>query len=308
MKYGFFDGPIIIDTDAGHDDVLAMMLAIKAGLPIVGITGVAGNSTIRNVGRNIAYTLDLLGRRDIPVFTGSSKPLKRSLLQAVVHGKSGLEGADTSDTRFRLTGDAPEKIIELVRRYPKEITILTLGPLSNIARALRRDRAIESRIKEIVIMGGAIDVCGNKNRVAEFNLFVDPEAADIVFRSSIPKVLIPIDICCDMPLFLSDFQEIEGSALYEPIMSMMRQFIHGIETHEGTKGVLVYDAVAAYYLLRPSAFQKEQMDIAIETKGEHTAGMTVVERRISAKKQYNVTVAMKLERKQFVRDFLQALQ
>lgn len=299
---------ILIDTDAGHDDVLAMMLAIKAGLPVVGITGVAGNTTIGNVGRNIAYTLDLLERRDIPVFTGFSKPLSRPLVQAVVHGESGLEGADMKKTQFYLTGDAPEKIVQLVKRYPKQLTILTLGPLSNIARALLRDPAIAPLIKEIVIMGGAIGVCGNKSRTAEFNIFVDPEAADIVFRSVIPKVLVPIDICYDMPLFLSDFQKLKGSSLHTPIMGMMRQFIHGIETHEGTKGALVYDAVAAYYLLRPSAFITEPMDIIIETRGEHTAGMTVVERRVSAKKQYNVKVAMCLNRERFVKDFIGILK
>lgn len=296
---------IIIDTDAGHDDVLAMMLLIKSRrFDILGITTVAGNSIIENATRNTAFTLDLLSRRDIPIFSGSAKPLKRKLITAVVHGKSGLDGVDTSKTKFALTNDAYIQIIKRIRSNPHEVTLLTLGPLTNIARAFTSDPLLPSLVKEIVIMGGAIDVCGNKNRVAEFNMFVDPEAADIVFRSKTRKTLIPLDPCNKIVLFLSDFERLKDSNLYLPIRNMMKQFIKGIEKYEGIKVALVYDVLTAYYLINPKAFKLIPMDIVIETEGKHTAGMTVAEKRILEKKSFNVEVALRIDKRVFVEDFI----
>lgn len=300
---------IIIDTDAGHDDVLAMMLLIKSRrFDILGITTVAGNSAIENATRNTAFTLGLLKSRQIPIFSGNAKPLKRKLIQAVVHGKSGLDGVDTSKAKFTLTGDAYRQIIQMIRSAPHQVTILTLGPLTNIARAFIADPKSPSLVKRIIIMGGAINVCGNKNRVAEFNMFVDPEAADIVFKAPVKKIVIPIDICNDIPLFISDFNRLKGSYLHRPIVNMMKHFIAGIKKYEGTKGALVYDAVAAYYLLNSRAFITEPMDIVIETKGYYTFGMTVAEKRISAKKNINVYVGLQLNRKKFVEDFIKILR
>ena len=182
---------IIIDTDPGHDDALAIMLIIKSGLfNVLAVTSVAGNSTIKNVTRNAAYILDLLKRRDIPIFSGKENPLKGNLIQADVHGSTGLDGVDTSKAQFENNHDAPKRIADLVNGYSGNITLLTLGPLSNIARAFQKDAPLSSKINKIIIMGGAIDLPGNKNRVAEFNFFVDPEAADIVFRTKVKKILV----------------------------------------------------------------------------------------------------------------------
>lgn len=300
---------LIIDTDAGHDDVLAMMLLIKSRrFDILGITTVAGNSTIENATRNAVFTLDLLKSRQIPIFSGSAKPLKRELVQAVVHGKSGLDGVDTSKTKFTLTNDAHTQIIKIVRSNPYNITLLTLGPLTNLARAFLTDPLLPPLIKEVVIMGGAIDVCGNKNRVAEFNMFVDPEAADIVFKSNVKKVLIPLDPCNNIILHQSDFENLKGSALYLPIRKMMDKFIEGIEKYEGVSGALVYDPIAAYYLLNNSAFQYLFMDIVVETKGDYTSGMTIVEKRITAEKLYNVNVIVKVDRNKFISEFTKIIK
>lgn len=303
------DRLLIIDTDPGHDDALAIMLLVKSKLfDIQALTTVAGNSTIENVTRNAAYILDILNRRDIPLYSGKKQPLKRKLVLAVVHGANGLAGADTSKTKVTLTGNADDKIIELIRKNPNQITLVTLGPLSNIARAFLKDPKLPSLIRQIVMMGGAINVPGNKNRVAEFNMSVDPEAADIVLRANVKKVLIPLDVCNTMPLFLSDFEKLKGTTLYKPIMGMMKKFIAGIAKYEGTQGALVYDAVAAYYLVNPNACTTTQMDIVIETKGEHTFGMTVAEKRIGEKRQYNVAVVTKVEREKFVKDFISILK
>lgn len=300
---------IIIDTDPGHDDALAIMLIVKSGLfDVLALTTVAGNSTIQNVTRNATYILDLLGRRDIPVFAGKAKPLKRNLIQANVHGSSGLDGASLENTQYKVIHDADRQLIRLIKENPKEISLLAIGPLTNIARAFLKESKLPSLLKQIVIMGGAINVPGNKNRVAEFNMFVDPEAADIVFKSKVKKILIPLDACNDIPLFMSDFAKLKGSKLYKSIKSMMKRFIAGIEKYEGTKGAFVYDAIAAYYLLNPKAFVAQPMDILIETTGEYTRGMTVVEKRISEKKMYNIEVVTKVNREKFVKDLINILR
>lgn len=299
---------IIIDTDAGHDDALAMMLLLKPGLfDVQVITTVAGNSTIENVTRNAAFILELLGRSEVPLYSGDSQPLKRVLIQAAVHGESGLDGVDKSNTVYRLTNNAPEKIIELVRKSPNEISILTIGPLSNIARAFLKDPELPSLIKQIIIMGGAINVPGNKNRVAEFNMFVDPEAADIVFKAGVKKVLVPLDPCNEVILQLSDFEKLKGSVLYKPVMGLMEHFIQGIEDDEGTKGALVYDALAAYYLVNPGACQTIKMDVVMETKGEHTFGMTVAEKRHVKVMNTNMEVVTHVDKKQFTKDLFNIL-
>jgi len=300
---------IIIDTDPGHDDALALMLMCKSKLfDIKAVTTVAGNSTIENVTKNTAYILNLLNRKDIPVYSGKPKPLKRDLIQAVVHGKSGLDGVKTTKTKYKLSNNASDRIIKLVNNSPGKITILTLGPLSNIARAFIKDSKLPSLIKQIVIMGGAINVCGNKNRVAEFNMFVDPEAADIVFKSKVNKILVPLDCCNKIKLFNSDFNKLKNSKLYRPIKSMMKKYMVGIEKDVGVKGALVYDVLAAYYLLNPKAFRLKKMDIVIETKGLYTPGMTVVEKRKKVIRNFNTKVAMKVKKDVFRKDFINILK
>jgi purine nucleosidase len=300
---------LIIDTDPGHDDALAILLAFKSNqFDIQALTTVAGNSTIENVTRNAKYILSLLENVDVPVHSGEGSPLTRELIQAVVHGESGLDGVDTYNTDFTMTGDAVDRIIEIVKSDPGNVTILALGPLSNIARALIEDPSIARDVKEIVMMGGAINVAGNKNRVAEFNMFVDPEAASIVFKSEIKKVLIPLDACNDVVLRLTDFEELKDTSYYVPIMSMMEKFIEGIGRDEGVQGALVYDAVAAYYLLNPEAFKIEEMDIVVETEGEYTFGMTVAEKRLGKSNNINCRVGMKVDEGQFRKDFLGILK
>ena len=299
--------PIIIDTDPGHDDALAIMFLEKSGLfDIKALTTVAGNSTIQNTTNNARYILDLL-QSDIPIFSGSSRPLKRNLIKAVVHGKSGLAGAKIIK-REPLNDLAVSKIIEIVRKNPKKISILLIGPETNLAKAFLKDPELPKLIKKIVIMGGAIKVPGNKNIVAEFNVFVDPEAADIVFRSPVEKIIVPLDVCNEIYLALLDFQKLKGLPLYYPIMSMMKQYINGIATFEkNIKGALMYDPLAAYYLINPDAFKLERMDIKIETKGKFTRGMTVADLRNWGEKNYNTLVVKEINKEKFIEDFIKIL-
>ena len=296
---------IIIDTDPGQDDALAIMLLVKSGMfDIRAVTTVAGNSVIQNTTNNARFILDLL-KSDIPLYSGSEKPLSKDLVLANVHGKSGLDGAIITK-KEPLNGMAVEKIIEIVKQNPNKVSIVVIGPQTNIAKAFQLDPTLPELIKELIIMGGAIEVPGNKSRVAEFNIFVDPIAAKIVFEAPVRKVLVPLDICNEIPLFSSDFEKITGS-LREPILSMMEKYIEGIAKFEYQQGALVYDTLAAYYLIRPEAYTLEDVDILVETKGEYTDGMTVTEKRVYKEKNINIQLVKKVDRDMFVSDFLNFL-
>jgi len=294
---------IIIDTDPGHDDALAILLLEKSGLfDIQAITTVAGNSTIENVTNNARFILDLIGSQT-PIYSGSSKPLKRDLIQANVHGQTGLAGVNVSKQE-PLSGNAADKIIDLVRANPGEISILVIGPETNIADAFLKDKELPTLVKELIIMGGAIAVPGNKNRVAEFNIFVDPDAADIVFKAAVRKIIIPLDICNQVYFSLDEFEGLQGSALYEPVTKMMKPYIQGIQTFEKTTvGALMYDPLAAYYLINPDAYKLTAMDVQIETTSELTRGMSVADRRSWGDKNNNVEVATAVDREAFAQDF-----
>lgn len=298
---------LLIDTDPGHDDALALLMLLKSGrFDLQAVTTVAGNSTIENVTRNTQAILDLVNSK-VPVFSGKRHPLKRKLVQAVVHGESALDGLDTTKTKFALTGDAPERIVEIVRASPGEVTLLAIGPLSNIARAFMLDPELPKLIPEIIIMGGAIRVPGNKNRVAEFNFFVDPDAADIVLRADVVKTLVTLDICGTVVLKCSDFEAIADRATREALLPLMEHFQQGILADEKIPGILPYDALAAYVLLNRQAFTFEPLDVVVETEGQHTFGMSVAELRKYAVPEPNVQVATSLDRDVFRKDFFTLL-
>lgn len=299
--------PIIIDTDCGHDDAMAIMLLVKSGLfDLKAITTVAGNSTLEKVTNNARYILDLLNS-SAPIYSGSMRPLKRDQVLANVHGKSGLDGANITKSE-PLNGLAVKKIIEIVRSSPKKVSIVVIGPNTNIANAFIKDPSLPSLIKQLIIMGGTVEACGNKSRVAEFNVFCDPEAAKIVFDAPVKKIVAPLDLANKMPMFLTDFQRLKGSQLYIPIVSMMKYFIRGIKKFESTKGALMYDPLAAYYLVNPKACKTIRMDMRIETMGDLTYGMSVVDRRIYGKKNYNVRVLSYVDRDIFVEDFIRIIK
>lgn len=298
---------VIIDTDPGNDDAMAIMLAVKSNTSdILALTTVSGNSTIENTTRNARYLLNILGRDDIPVYSGAEKPLKCNLVQAVVHGKSGLEGINPQNEP-RLTGNAVEKIIELVKKNPNEITLITLGPLTNIALAIQRNPSVMRKVKEIISMGGTIRVAGNKNRVAEFNFFVDPEAAKIVFDFPAKKVLIPLDICNKIRLSISDFEKIKNITLKDNLLKMVVPFSRNTKKNEGPSGVMMYDVLAVFSFLKPELTMTNNYDIRIETEGELTRGMSVADLRVRSEKNENTQVVEKIPKDIFKRYFIDVL-
>ncbi len=298
---------LIIDTDPGHDDALAIMMIEKSQKVFVeAITTVAGNSDIQNTTNNARYILDLIGSYT-PLYSGEAKPLKRKLVQADVHGSGGLEGVKVTK-KVKLTGNAVEEITKLIKENPGEITILELGPCTNIAKAFLLDRELSSLVKEIVIMGGAIRVPGNKNRVAEFNFFVDPEAADVVLKAPVKKILVPLDVCNDISLTPKDFRVLRDTKIYNSVTAMVEAYIQGIQKFEKTQGALMYDVLAGYYLINPGAYKTAAMDVQIETEGNLTRGMSVAERRKWGDNNPNVDVVTEIDSKVFKRDFFNILR
>ena len=300
---------IIVDTDPGHDDAMAllMLFAVPQQIEILAITTVAGNSTIENTTRNAKYILNLAKKENIPLFTGSAKPIERALILANVHGESGMDGSGVELLPIEQTTEqASDKIIEIVKQNSGEITLLTLGPLTNIAKAFLKEPALPKMIKQIVMMGGAIAVPGNKNRVAEFNFFVDPEAAKIVFDSEVEKILVPLDACNDIVLPEQSIKEIREKAgdIGKVLSNMLVPYVENIKKYDNMAGALMYDPLAAYYLINPNVFQLEEMDVKIETKGEYTFGMSVTERRAGALKNLNTKVVVKIDGQKFIEDFV----
>lgn len=298
---------IIIDTDPGCDDVMAIMLAVKSGtFAIQAITTVCGNSTIKNTTRNARYVLQLLKREDIPIYSGAEKPLKRILIQAVVHGKSGLDGINPTNLP-RLNGMAVQEIVSIINANPNEVTIIALGPLTNIASAIQKDPLTMMKLKEIVIMGGAIKVPGNKNRVAEFNFFVDPEAADIVFSFPVKKTLVPLDVCNNVKLALQDFKLVTNLSLRNALLQMVTPYIKNIAKDEGVRAAIMYDPLTIYYLLNPNMAMTYRCNIRIETQGELTRGMTVPDFRRKPEQEDNVTIVEYISNDDFKNDFIRIL-
>jgi inosine-uridine nucleoside N-ribohydrolase len=299
---------IIIDTDPGHDDALAIMLACKSPeLEILAVTTVAGNSTIQNTTRNARFILDFLGRQDIAVFSGASKPLKRQLVQAVVHGQSGLDGADPKN-KAKLTGDAVSQMLKIVGDNPGQVTIVGLGPLTNIAKAIKADPKTMGQVKDLVIMGGAVGTPGNKNRVAEFNFYVDPEAADIVMKFDVPKTMVPVGPCSNVLMFQKDLKAIKNKKLRELLEAMFKPFIANLKKDAGVDGAQVWDALTVFYMLQPESCKTRFTNIQIETKGEITRGMSVVDdRKVTDGAEPNVTVVTDIEAGDFVGRFVDAL-
>lgn len=298
---------IIIDTDPGHDDAMAIMLAAKSGkFNIRAITTVAGNSTVENTTRNARYVSELIGLKGVPIYSGSAKPLRRKLVKAVVHGESGLAGIDPTNDPL-LTGDAVDRILEIVRGSPGRVTMVTIGPMTNVARAILKDRSTMLKLKGIVSMAGAIRVPGNKNRVAEFNVFVDPEAADTVLRLEVPRTMVPLDACNGVRMRLTDFQRIRNARIRDALVAMAVPYIENIAAYEGIKAALMYDPLTVYSLINPSACIAKNYDILVETRGELTRGMTVPDLRPGHGAAGNVSVVEGISEEDFKRDFIEYL-
>lgn len=274
---------IIIDTDPGQDDAAAIMLALGSPeLDILGITTVAGNVPLALTARNARIILEFCARPDVKVFAGADKPVARPLITAEhVHGKTGLDGPELYDPQMPLQEQhAVDFIIETLKREPAgTVTLCTLGPLTNIATALVKAPEIVGRVRELVMMGGGFFEGGNITPAAEFNIYVDPEAAAAVFKSGIPIVMMPLDVThkvLTLKSRVANLREI-GSRPAIALVEMLDFFERFDIEKYGSDGGPLHDPTVIAYLLKPELFSGRDCNVEVETASPLTVGMTVVD-------------------------------
>ena len=275
---------IIIDTDPGQDDAAAILLALGSPdeINVLGITAVAGNVPLALTQKNARIVCELAGKPNVPVFAGCDAPLVRKLVTAEhVHGKTGLDGSALPDPDMPLQDQhGVDFIIETLRARPaKTVTLCPLGPLTNIATALQRAPDIAERIQEIVLMGGAYFEVGNITPAAEFNIYVDPEAADIVFKSGIKTAVMPLDVTHKVLVTPERINALRAQAT--PVcdaMADMVDFFERFDTNKyGSNGAPLHDPCVTAYLINPELFSGRFINVEIETLSELTLGMTVAD-------------------------------
>ncbi|WP_300030851.1 nucleoside hydrolase [uncultured Roseobacter sp.] len=275
---------IIIDTDPGQDDAVAILLALASPdeIDVLGITCVAGNVPLELTAKNARMVCELAGRSDIAVYAGCDRPLGRDLVTAEhVHGKTGLDGPKLPDPGMPLQDlHAVDYIIDTLRAASKgSVTLCPLGPLTNIATALLRAPDIADHVREIVLMGGAYFEVGNITPAAEFNIYVDPQAADIVFKSGIPIVVMPLDVTHKALVTAPRNQAFR--ALNTPVgvaVAQMTEFFERFDKEKyGSAGAPLHDPCVTAWLIRPDIFSGRHINVEIETQSELTLGMTVAD-------------------------------
>jgi purine nucleosidase len=275
--------PIIIDTDPGQDDAVALLMALASPeLAVLGITAVAGNVPLALTERNARKMCALAGRPDMWVFAGCPRPMLRPLITAeVVHGTTGIDGAGLPEPDMPLqAAHAVEFIIDtLSTAADGTVTLCPVGPLTNIALAIIKAPDIVPKIREIVLMGGAVFAGGNTTPLAEFNIFVDPHAAHVVLTSGVPLTMVPLD-CTHKALMSRDWIAAVG-ALGTPTgraCAGMLDFYQRYDTAKyGTSGGPLHDPCVIAYLLRPELFGGRACHVRVETGSELTMGATVAD-------------------------------
>ena len=296
---------IIIDTDPGQDDAVAILLALASPeLEVVGVVTVAGNVPLERTTFNARQVLELAGRADIPLYAGCVGPMARPLVTAEhVHGPTGLDGPDLPAPSMPVQEEhGVQALIRLIRASaPGELTLVTLGPLTDVAMALVEAPDIAGRIAELVMILGTWAEGGNITPAAAFNEFVDPEAAAVVLRSGIRMTMVPMDVthqCLSTPDQLGAIRAL-GTRCARATADML-SFSEAFDIAKyGWEGAPLHDPCAIAYLLEPALFDGRFVNVVVETKGEFTAGMSVVDWWRVTERQPNVTFLRSVDAEKF---------
>lgn len=295
---------IIIDCDPGYDDAVALLLA--AGNPsveVLAITTVAGNQTLEKVTRNALRIAKLAGL-NVPIAAGAARPLLRdqTVVATNIHGESGLDGTTLPEAQYNVDArHAAELIIDIVMKEPaKTVTLVPIGPLTNIALAARLEPKIVERVKEVVLMGGGYHI-GNIKPMAEFNIENDPEAAHIVFEEKWPIVMVGLDLTYQA-LATQDVKNTIASIDSDAgrfVTQVLARFSENYKKSKGFDAPPVHDACAVGYVIDPTVIETRKAPVHVECIGRYTAGMTVTDLRRTAPEDCHTSVAVKLERQRF---------
>ncbi len=275
---------LIIDTDPGADDVVALLLALASPqeLNVLALTTVAGNVRLDKTSRNARLAREWAGREEVPVYAGAPKPLMRTPIYADnIHGKEGMAGVTVYEPQNGLAkGNAVDYLIDTLKTArPHSITIAMLGPQTNLALALIQAPEIVEGIKEVVIMGGAHFNGGNITPVAEFNLFADPQAAEVVLKSGVKLTYLPLDVT--HKILTSDARLKQIAALNNEagkrVGDILNEYIKADMEHYGIPGGPVHDATVIAYLLKPELFSGRAVNVVIDSREGPTFGQTIVD-------------------------------
>lgn len=276
--------PTILDTDPGVDDALAIMLALGSSeLDVIGICTVSGNVPINTGTRNAQGLLQLLDRTEIPVYAGADQPLKRDPVFATeVHGESGMGQAVLPEPSQKIKGDAVDFLVQTLSDQPGEITIIAVGPLTNLALAEQRQPGILQKAKQVIVMGGAIAETGNSTPVAEFNFYADPHAAQIVVHSDAALLIVPLDATRQVVLSETDIENQIASlktVASQFVVDAVQNVFALYRQLEREPIVYLHDPLAVGAAIAPELLRSETLYIDIETSGDLTMGQVVTDRR-----------------------------
>jgi len=292
--------PILIDCDPGHDDAMAILLALASPeVEVRGITTVGGNQTLEKTTANALKILELAGRTDIPVAAGAAGPLERTLRTAAnVHGESGLDGPDLPPPSIGpVDAHAWELLDELIE---PGVALVPTGPLTNVALLLRHRPDIRDRLERIVWMGGAIAE-GNVTPAAEFNAFVDPEAAALVFGSGIDVTMIGLDVTHQALFGPAHAERLRGAGRAGKAVAELADFF--LEFHRQRyrfEGAPIHDAMAVAHVIDPTLVETLRCNVEIETRSQHCDGRTVVDRWLVLDAPRNADVGIGVDADRFL--------
>lgn len=292
---------MIIDTDTASDDAVAILMALRSpGVQVDAITVVAGNVPVEMGARNAGYTVELCGK-EVPVYVGAHRPLVREPHWAYwFHGPDGMGGMGYPPPRRPPEPEyAVDVLVDLIRSRPGEYTLVTLGPLTNVALALHRAPDIARKVRQCYVMGGAACTVGNVTPAAEFNVWVDPEAARAVFHSGMPILMVGWEHCVGEAA-LNDEEMAELRRLDTPwahfVLDCNRTALEASRTLHGTPGLELPDPVTMAIALDPAVcVERDRHHVDVETASELTRGMTVVDRLRVTGKEPNVEVCWRID-------------
>jgi inosine-uridine nucleoside N-ribohydrolase len=303
---------IIIDTDPGIDDALTFLFALASPeIRLEALTTTQGNVTLEKATRNALSVLELAQASHIPVVQGSVLPLVQPLrASADVHGVSGLGNSKLPEPRTKpMPGHAVDFLIEKILAEPNEISIFPIGPLTNIAMAIRKEPKFAKAVRELVIMGGAIQDGGNMTALAEFNIYVDPHAAHIVFHSGIPITLIPLDVTHKCLLKLEHIDRL--LEINSPISRFIRDSVHmyiKVSYDRGFEGSALHDPLTLATIIAPELLTLKEYFVDVDISGGISMGKTLADIYNISKKPANMKVGMNVRSDDFVELFVQHME
>jgi len=307
---------LIIDGDPGIDDALALLYALKRDDVVLrGITTVGGNIGLDKTTMNALRILEITNNPHVPVARGIGKPLLReNQSEGEVHGRDGLGNTDLPEPKIcEIREHAVDFIIDTIMENPKQITLVPIGPLTNVAVAVIKEPRLKDYVKEVVIMGGAVTTFGNITPRSEFNIYTDPEAAKIVFESGLPITLVGLDVTMKTLLKHDHLKEImkASSPVTEFVGKIITHYMRFYEEVVGVDGCGMHDPLAVAVAIDRSLVKTRRLFVTVETRGESSTGETVADLRGSKEggvKPSNMDVCVEVDSQRFLREFVETLK